>query len=372
MGKHDCPICSKSANRIASNKTGSVQCSLCSLWYHPPCAKVEEGTLDLINKCVDSGLGSPWSCTICETGLAKVAKDVKQNTARIGNVEKKTDSLETEVEQLKVEIQEMKQKNKALEDKFVTVSEKSSENSGDQVLQEVTDRASRERNLVMHSCPESIAAVEETAKGDDLKGIKDLFDQLGLGDINVDRALLGWRRLGRKEDGKSRPLLLIFKHREDRDRLLDRAPRLSKNTDEYYRNISIVPDLTMKQRKMEQEMFKKAEQQNLSRSREEVSKNLVSKVLGRRGERVLRLVEMRQDEIIYEQARVVRRGSEGTEFGEERGHKRQHSPAGNTPPARRGWAGGQGTGTPASPSRRVVRFGAQRQVSRERSVEEAE
>ena len=114
--------------------------------------------------------------------------------------------------------------------------------------------------------------------------------QLGLGDINVDRALLGWRRLGRKEEGKSRPLLLIFKHREDRDRLLDRAPRLSKNNDEYYRNISIVPDLTMKQRKMEQEMFKKAEQQNLGRSREEISKNLVSKVLGRRGERVIRVM----------------------------------------------------------------------------------
>ena len=179
----------------------------------------------------------------------------------LGNVEKKTDGLETEVEQLKVELQEMKKKNKAMEDKFVTVSEKASENSGDTVLQEVTDRASRERNLVMHSCPESMATVEETAKGDDLEGIKDLFVQLGLRDINAGEALLGWRRLGKKEETRSRPLLLIFKYREDRDRLLDRAPRLSKNIDEFYRNISIVPDLTMKQRKMEQEMFKKAEQQ---------------------------------------------------------------------------------------------------------------
>ena len=233
------------------------------------------------------------------------------------------------------------------------------------------------------SCTAALSLVQQwrrllSAHGDDMKGIKDLLSQLGLGDLNADDALLGWRRLGKKEEGKTRPLLLIFKHKGDRDRLLDRAPRLSKNSEDYYRNISIVPDLTMKQRKMEQEMFQKAEQQNLRRTREEVSKNLVSKVLGRRGERVLRLVELRQDETINEQGRVVRKGTEGTEMGQrnslaETGHKRQSSP-GISPPARRRWAG-RGTGSPSQSSMRGGRFGGQSQdtnLARERSVETAE
>ena len=101
MGKYDCQLCGKTANRVASNKSGSLQCNVCSLWYHPSCVKMKESTLELIYKLVETGLTSPWACTVCETGLAKVAKDVKLNTARIGNVEKRTDGLESEVERLK-------------------------------------------------------------------------------------------------------------------------------------------------------------------------------------------------------------------------------------------------------------------------------
>ena len=100
MGKFDCPVCHKSAKQIASNKTGSVQCSVCSLWYHPPCANVEEGKLDMICKCEEMGMNSPWSCTICDTGLAKVARDIKENRARIGNVEASVETVVTKQEQL--------------------------------------------------------------------------------------------------------------------------------------------------------------------------------------------------------------------------------------------------------------------------------
>ena len=95
MGKYDCQLCGKTAKRVASNKIGSLQCNVCSLWYHPPCVKMEEGTLELIYM-------------VCESGLARVAKDVKLNTARIGNVEKRTDDLETEMERLKAENNSMK------------------------------------------------------------------------------------------------------------------------------------------------------------------------------------------------------------------------------------------------------------------------
>ena len=156
-------------------------------------------------------------------------------------------------------------------------------------------RAVWERNLIVHKCFESEAGVLEEEQEDDLRSLQGLFNELGLRDMVAKDALIGWRRLGKvkQSDDQPRPLLLIFKTRADRDKLLDRAPRLSRHVEEDYRNINIVADLTRKQRQMEQEMFRKAEKSNL-------------KVLGRRGERVLR-----QNEKVTEEGKDAVAGSMG-------------------------------------------------------------
>ena len=205
MGKFDCPVCHKTANKVASNKTGSVQCSVCSLWYHPPCAQVEDGKLEMIYKCVEMGMNSPWSCTVCETGLAKVAKDVKENRARIGNLETRVEAIENSKEQTE-------EKNKSqdtrmdLQEKMIKELQdrlaQSEGGSGEKVLEEINERGSRERNLVVHSCTESGATEEQELKEDDMEGIQGLFDQLGLR-MNVDNVLIGVRRLGKvRTDGQ--------------------------------------------------------------------------------------------------------------------------------------------------------------------------
>ena len=49
-----------------------------------------------------------------------------------------------------------------------------------------------------------------------MKRIQNLFDQLGLR-MNGDNVLIGVRRLGKfRTDGLPRPILLIFKIKEDR------------------------------------------------------------------------------------------------------------------------------------------------------------
>ena len=54
----------------------------------------------MIYKSVEMGMNSPWSCTVCDTGLEKVAKDVKENRARIGNVEASVEVVTTKQERL--------------------------------------------------------------------------------------------------------------------------------------------------------------------------------------------------------------------------------------------------------------------------------
>ena len=249
--------------------------------------------LELITKCMDlPGLSSPWACGACKTGLAKV----KKNTARIGNVELRIDTLKAEVAAQKETNQTLKEKFNNMEKKINNDAEKEKNASGEKILEEVTDRASWERNVVMHCSEDPQAESDEQAKQSDLDGIKDLFMELGLRDMDPRDVLLGWRRLGKKDGEASRPLLLVFISKSDRDKLLDRAPRLSRNPEEYYKNISIFPDLTFKQRKMEKQLFEQTERNNLTRSDEQVSKNLANKVIGKRGERVLRLEELRTDE----------------------------------------------------------------------------
>ena len=86
------------ASKCASNRAGSLQCSVCTLCYHPLCAKVEEGTLDFIEEVVDASMASPWVCKVCVCGLDKIYKDVKQNKAMIGVLEGKVETIDTEVD----------------------------------------------------------------------------------------------------------------------------------------------------------------------------------------------------------------------------------------------------------------------------------
>jgi len=338
MGKFDCPICLKTAKKCESNKHGSIQCNVCDHWFHPPCAKVEQTTLKLIAEWVEATGSCPWQCNICKSALSKVASDVKKNTVKIVQLEDRAESLEGKVDLLQTSNDLLKKRLDDLEGKVETEDKKNHENSGEKVLQEVTERASRERNAVIHRCPElkGSEVTPDQLRERDLSGIQDLFNQIGLKDMIAKDVLIGWSRLGRKGGELDRPLILIFRVKADRDILLDRAPRLSRHEREFYRNVQIVPDLTPQQRQMEQRMFRQAEKNNLERTEEQISKNLVHKVLGKRGERVSRLVELRDNEELNAEGRVMRRQSGmarltgGNMIPINVAGKRNHSP-GNSP-----------------------------------------
>ena len=123
MGKNNCPICNKTTNAVASNKVGALKCSICEFWCHPPCVQVDEPQLDLIKKCEEMGMGSPWSCSVCRSAVDKLDKSVKQIASRVTVIESKTESLEKSAEELKKE-------NKHLKEEMVKIKEKVTKNGG--------------------------------------------------------------------------------------------------------------------------------------------------------------------------------------------------------------------------------------------------
>ena len=102
--KNDCPICKKTANAVASNKSGSVQCSTCDLWYHPGCAGVTPEMLELISKCKDLNMFSPWSCTVCKTAWQKIEKDIKRVASLAAANEKRIEKLENDKTDVDVKV----------------------------------------------------------------------------------------------------------------------------------------------------------------------------------------------------------------------------------------------------------------------------
>ena len=81
-------------------------------------------------------------------------------------------------------------------------------------------------------------------------------------------------------------------------------------------------DLTLKQRKNEEEMKKRVMRKNLTRSEEEVQGGLVWKMMGRRGERREVQVKLWDGETVNQEGWVVREGEEGSHM---RGSIRDHS-----------------------------------------------
>ena len=97
---------------------------------------------------------------------------------------------------------------------------------------------------------------------------------------------------------------------------------MRKARDETLRAVVIVKDLTLKQRKNEEEMKKRVMRKNLTRKVEEVQGGLVWKMLGRRGERREVQVKLWDGETVNQEGWVVREGEEGSHT---RGSIRNHS-----------------------------------------------
>ena len=77
------------------------------------------------------------------------------------------------------------------------------------------------------------------------------------------------RRIGEKHEGQeARPLLVGFDSVQTIETILERSHRLSRSSHEGLREVTIVPDLTTRQRKDEQENLVDVKKKNLARSKD--------------------------------------------------------------------------------------------------------
>ena len=166
----------------------------------------------------------------------------------------------------------LEQRLKALEEKFESESRKpkkqvvaNDHHEGELSEVESVARRSEEekeiekrrRNIVIYRVAELQTENVEERKRDDMSFLVDM-GRKGLGVDIEDTDVEQFYRLGRKEEGKERPLLVKFAREEKKQEVMENLKELRGANDDRIRRVSIAHDLTWRQRERVKEVRTKA------------------------------------------------------------------------------------------------------------------
>jgi len=291
---------------------------MCSLWCHKECAGISDAFFkNLEQQKKEMGIAY-WACRSCLSFAAKMQTQMKE-------VDRKLDRLQGEVmvnreglAKTNGKIEKVERSVGAVGKKVEDVEKRMEEN----MYEEMRAREAIKRNIIMYGVvePDGNIRTDRERIEADMAVCEDIFraakTTLRKPDIRF------CRRVG--DRGKEcRPLLVGLKSEMLKTEVLDGARELQYTM---FKNISIGPDQTRKQRQAEKRLEEVAERKNREElTQEDVAKNLKWMAVGRKGEK----------RIVKAQAREETWG-EGPSGSQARGRGR--------PRGRGGWqaAGGEG------------------------------
>jgi hypothetical protein len=152
-----------------------------------------------------------------------------------------------------------------------------------EMQEEMTRREERRKNIILHGLHESRETDGRRRIEEDKAKLDKVFTIL---DVNVvaENDVEFCRRAGEKSD-RPRPLIVGFYMEWSKEIVLKHAKRLMNSN---MSEVTIVPDLTDKQRRAEKELEGEAARRNRDELNEEdVAKNLMWKVVGKKGKKIL-------------------------------------------------------------------------------------
>ena len=167
----------------------------------------------------------------------------------------------------------------------ITVSENGGADSED-IFEELRDREARRTNIIIYSLPEAASSVKELAarKKEDTVRLEKVFETIKVPlDVKSDIRFIS--RPGKISDdpvNEPRPLILGLKTTTQQEKVMGNAHFLA---DTEYDFISIVPDLTQRQRNDEKKMKEEAEKRNKARTGDDL--NWEWRMVGPRGKKRL-------------------------------------------------------------------------------------
>ena len=223
------------------------------------------------------------------SALEEIVKDLKK---KFLDQEAKTQALEKKVQDLEMKLDSVSlkfsEKTTEMEDDLTTslrefskklISNKATEPAKttsepkSDVFEELKLREVKKRNIIIHGVSEPEGEKSEDRKDADINEAVKISEVLDCG-IQKNK-ITKCHRIGKFNKDKTRPLVVGFEDESDKISMLKNAPKL-KDLSEDLKKVSIVPDLTRKQREEEDELKNEAEKLNQSLTNNE-AKNFLWK-----------------------------------------------------------------------------------------------
>ena len=124
-------------------------------------------------------------------------------------------------------------------------------------IEEEKEVERRRRNIVIYRVAETLTNNADERKKDDLLFLSEMCSR-GLGVEVEKKDVEQLYRLGRREEGRDRPLLVKFVSEEKKQEVMDNLKELRESGEERFRRVSVSHDLTWRQRERVKEVRKKA------------------------------------------------------------------------------------------------------------------
>ena len=262
--------------------TPIFQCGTCKMWFCMSCEKMPKGMYNALEKyprfrvdctsCEDS----PTPTTVPAAGMtAKVEEIIEKTVANTlssvvqTQMEKIGETLRRETDMKIAQILAPKDINDDMNEEaeptaaesWATVArrhfqhtKKIIKSAVTEVRKDETAEQERQRSIVIHRMPED-QEVNGDRTGHDKAQVLDLTKN-GLGlEIGIAKLI----RLGKREEGKTRPLLVQLESDWDKRRLMSSLPKL-KNASEAHKGLGIAHDLTKDQREKRRNLISEARQ----------------------------------------------------------------------------------------------------------------
>ena len=283
----DC-LCLVCQHKVTDNQK-SVACSICERWQHKTCG-IDDDEYKLIDKVFKKKGSHCWSCDGCTHGLSKLQALITANQREIASVKETVSAVQESSDQNTKDISDNKEKMATMSKDMEDLKNKENTSaSTDDVFKEIDLRESKKANLMIFSLPEPDNSLPSLEKKDsDMEAVNNISSFLGV-NLNSDTDIKFIYRVGVVGE-KPRPLSLGLRNANHKDDILKRAWRLAKNSK--YQNISLAPDLTPQQVRCEKKLQSEADEKNKNMTADE-AKNFVWKLIGTRGNRILRRVKMK-------------------------------------------------------------------------------
>ena len=270
----------------------AIQCYLCEQWVHAGAngceTELNEETYKVLVMQKENGGVLNWPCSSCRKSAVKFDTQIKELARRMDTMEEKVTASDMRMSGVEKEVGELKAKVESLGKSTGKVQE----DAAVAVFSEMKERENRRDNIVVHELAEPADTVTDGGEraAADLDKFQELVNLIEV-DVRVGQAVRFCKRIGEKKPEKPRPLLLGFKDPVAKEQVLANTRKLAQ-AEEPWVSVSVVQDLTRRQREEDGRLRKQAEEKNTSMDQEE-AKNWIWKVVGRRGQR--RLVRARRE-----------------------------------------------------------------------------